>query len=254
MQKKSDFKNKTFLITGASSGIGKEIAQRLAKKGANLYLIGRNQERLQQIFTNCTEANPEGKYYTIRLDLEKEQEVKEAVLGMQNIDGVILSSGKIEPFPAAFINQQKIDSMLHSNFYATVIITSLLLRYKKINNNSSLVFISSVSSQFPHLGGTLYSASKAALEAYMRNIALECADKKIRANAILPGMVKTPLFDEAVENSSEEVMKQHLEKYPLGVGYPSDVAHLCAFLLSSKSRWMTGNTLVLDGGLHLGKG
>jgi NAD(P)-dependent dehydrogenase (short-subunit alcohol dehydrogenase family) len=168
------------------------------------------------------------------------------------VDGVIISSGKIEPFPASFINWKKIDSMMHTNFYTAAIIVSLLLKQKKINENGSLVFISSISSQFPHLGGTLYSSSKAALEAYVRNVALEFANKKIRANSISPGMVRTPLFDEAVDNISEDTMNKHLDKYPLGVGYPKDVANLCAFLLSDQSRWMTGNNIVLDGGLHLG--
>ncbi|WP_163401222.1 SDR family NAD(P)-dependent oxidoreductase [Flavobacterium fluviatile] len=247
-----DFQNKTFLITGASSGIGRETACRLAEDGASLILLGRNIENLEETQKKCISLAASATFAIFALDLTDEKAVAEFIAKISPLDGVVISSGKIEPFPASFINWKKIDSMMHTNFYTAAIIVSLLLKQKKINENGSLVFISSISSQFPHLGGTLYSSSKAALEAYVRNVALEFSNKRIRANSISPGMVKTPLFDEAVDNISEDTMNKHLDKYPLGVGYPKDVANLCAFLLSGQSRWMTGNNIVLDGGLHLG--
>lgn len=253
MTKTDFFHNKYFLITGASSGIGQAVAYQLAAQGAHLFLLGRNEARLQQTANHCQYLSEGGRFECFLVDLEQEEAIKAILPSLKNLDGLVLSSGKIDPFPAAYLTAAKVSAMLQSNFLAPVLTTSLLLKHKKINPNSSIVFISSISSQFPHLGGTTYSASKAALEAYMRNIALEHADKKIRANALLPGMVKTPLFEEAVQNSSAETMQEHLEKYPLGVGYPDDIANACLFLLSDASRWITGTSLLIDGGLHLGK-
>jgi NAD(P)-dependent dehydrogenase (short-subunit alcohol dehydrogenase family) len=247
-----DFTNKTFLITGASSGIGQEIAYRLAAEGANLYLMGRNSKNLDVTKKKCVELFPNGDFIKIIIDLEKEESILKSTSNLTGLDGVVFAAGKIEPFPAAFLHTKKIDSLLHANFYTTVLLLTNLLKTKKILPGSSLVFLSSISSYFPHLGGALYSASKAAIEAYMRTVALEYAPKQIRANAICPGMIKTPLFDLAVETGSKEAMDKHMKKYPLGMGYPSDVANLAAFLLSSQSRWMTGNSILLDGGLHLG--
>jgi NAD(P)-dependent dehydrogenase (short-subunit alcohol dehydrogenase family) len=249
-----NFTGKTFLVTGASSGIGQEIALRLASEGANLYLIGRNSQNLNITKDKCFNISISSvqNFQTIILDLENEEKIQKEINNIGFLNGVVFGTGRIEPFPTAFLNKKKIDSLLHTNLYTSVLLTSALLKNKKILPDSSLVFISSISSVFPHLGGALYSASKAALEAYMRTVALEYSYKRIRANAICPGMIKTPLFDRAIEIGSKEAMDKHLLKYPLGVGYPSDVANLTAFLLSNQSRWITGNSIVLDGGLHLG--
>lgn len=247
-----NFTGKTFLIAGASSGIGQETAFRLASEGANLFLLGRHSTSLALTIDGCRSLMPTGEFTSIIVDLEQEAEVKERVLEINLLDGVVFAAGKIEPFPTAFLNMMKLDSIFHTNFYSAVMLIGALLKSKKIIKGGSVVFISSIASSFPHLGGALYSASKAALEAYMRNVALEYAHKQIRANAICPGMVKTPLFDRAIETASEEAMDKHLKKYPLGIGFPQDVAHLAAFLLSDQSRWLTGNSIYLDGGLHLG--
>lgn len=122
---------------------------------------------------------------------------------------------------------------------------------KKLNNNASVVFLSSISSMHPYIGGALYSASKAALEAFCRSFAIEHAGKKIRANIIAPALVKTKIFNETELATSEEEMKNYEAQYPLGFGEPEDIANCIAFLLSDKSRWITGITIKMDGGLLL---
>jgi NAD(P)-dependent dehydrogenase (short-subunit alcohol dehydrogenase family) len=134
-----------------------------------------------------------------------------------------------------------------------VLLMAALLKAKKIAMQASLVFLSSISGQHPHKGGAMYAGSKAALEAFVKVLALELYPQGIRANYISPGMVKTPLYDKAEQDASKEVMDAHVNQYPLGVGYPEDVANAAIYLLSSASRWMTGTNLTLDGGFLLGK-
>jgi len=113
--------------------------------------------------------------------------------------------------------------------------------------------MSSISSQFPHKGGALYSGTKAALNTYSKTIALEYATQKIRSNVISAAMVRTPLFDDAEKAVTKEMMDKHGEAYPLGFGNPEDVANATLFLLSGASRWITGTAIVMDGGLTAGQ-
>lgn len=241
------------MITGASSGLGRAIAWELANQGAGLYLLGRRPDALEETREGCVKRNPDGSFKTLTVNLENEAEVTALLPHFPSIDGIVLGAGMIDPFPVAFLGREKIDGMFQHNFATAALLTGLLLRKKKCNPGCSIVFLSSVSSTFPHVGGGMYSASKAALEAYMRTLALEYAGFGIRANAVAPGMVLTEMYEEAVGYASSEVMDQHITKYPLGVGYPQDVADLTLFLLSNRSRWITGVTIPLDGGLHLGK-
>jgi NAD(P)-dependent dehydrogenase (short-subunit alcohol dehydrogenase family) len=125
------------------------------------------------------------------------------------------------------------------------------LKNKKLNKNASLVFLSSISGQHPHKGGTLYAGSKAAIESFAKVLSLELYPQGIRANCISPAMVKTPMFDQAADEMSKEEMEKHIGKYPLGVGLPEDVANAAIFLLSPAARWITGINITLDGGFLL---
>ena len=114
------------------------------------------------------------------------------------------------------------------------------------------VFISSISAQHPHKGGATYSSSKAALESFSKVVAMEYSHRRIRSNVVSPAMVKTPLYEKAAEDASHESMQAHVDKYPLGIGDPEDVANAIIYLLSDASRWVTGTKIVLDGGCLLG--
>jgi len=171
---------------------------------------------------------------------------------LPNLDGVVNCAGIIYPFPVKFLAQKHIDEVFKINFDAQVLLNSKLFRVNKINKGASIVFVSSVSSQFPYNGGALYTSSKAALEAYSRSIALEYAKNKIRSNCVSPGLVKTNIFEKTKEASDKDELEKYEKHYPLGFGDPQDVANAIAFLLSERSRWITGQNLILDGGLTLG--
>ena len=242
-------KNKTILITGASSGIGAQTAISVAEMGATVILSARNGERLEETF----ERLPAGKHKIIAADLSEETQIEALVSEIDSLDGLVLSSGVVRPFPIKFIGAKQIDSLFGINYSGPVVLTSKLFRAKKIKDGASIVFMSSISSKFPHKGGALYSGTKAALNAYSKTIALEYSNRNIRSNVISAAMVKTPLFDEAEKAITKEMMDKHGEAYPLGFGEPLDIANAMVFLLSAASRWITGTEIVMDGGLTAGQ-
>jgi len=243
-----DLTNKKILITGASSGIGRATALLCDRLGAQVVLTGRNEEAL-----TATRALLKNDAQIILSDLSKEEESSRLTKEIAAVDGFVHCAGIINPLPIKFLKQKHIDDLFKINFSSAVLISSGLLSAKKLNNNASVVFISSISSKHPYSGGALYTSSKAALEAFSRGFALETAAKKIRVNTIAPGLVRTKIFDQAEAIFSKEEMAEMEARYPLGIGEPEDVANTIAFLLSPASKWITGSIIKMDGGLLLNK-
>lgn len=241
--------HKTILVTGASSGIGAEACKTFAALGATIILSARNKQRLEQTFRSLKKGN----HQIIEADLTQPNELQALVDQSPNLDGLVHSSGIVRPFPIKFIGQKQVDEMFGINYQGPVLLTSQLFRKKKITKGASIIFMSSISSKFPHKGGALYAGTKAALNTYSKTIALEYATQKIRSNVISAAMVKTPLFDEAEKAITKEMMDKHGAHYPLGFGSPEDIAQAMVFLLSEASKWITGTEIVMDGGLTAGQ-
>ena len=241
-----DLKGKTILVTGASAGIGAAVAKLCSDLGAKVCITGRNMDRLSEV---SKQLGNESEFFQADLTLEKD--IDNLVKALPCIDGWVHCAGIIEPFPIKFIQSKHIKSMFTINFDSACLLSSKLMQHKKINNGSSFVFMSSVSAQHPYNGGSLYAASKAALESFSRSIALEFSSKGIRSNCISAALVETEMFEKTKNALSETELLGVLSSYPLGIGKPMDVAHASAFLLSNQSSWMTGTTMTLDGGLLL---
>lgn len=240
-------RDKKILVTGASSGIGRQVAISASEMGAQIILNGRNAHQL-----NETLSKLKGNGHTIlSADLLQQAERERLSKEISEIDGLVHCAGIVKPFPIKFLDQQKLDETLNLNYESPVLMMAALLKQKKINKNASLVFLSSISGQHPHKGGATYAGSKAALESFVKVLALELYAQGVRANCISPGMVKTPMYDQAATEMSNEEMDKHVARYPLGVGFPEDVANTAIFLLSSASRWITGINITLDGGFLL---
>ena len=235
-------KGKTILITGASSGIGREIAIQCYNEGAHVIITGRDTDRLKE--TNSHILNDYSLAYCY--DLSIEENIIELVDKLPKLDGVVFCAGLVEYLPIKFINKSKIQNTFSLNFDSQVILTQQLIKHKKLNVNSSLVYISSIASKLGVGGTAMYAASKAALNAFMKVTASELSSQKIRANSICPGIIETPMGNKA-QNISHDISKD----YPLGLGQPIDVAGPCIFFLSDKSKWITGTELIIDGGLTL---
>ncbi|MDQ3047166.1 MAG: SDR family oxidoreductase [Bacteroidota bacterium] len=240
---------KTILVTGASSGIGRQCAISISEMGATLIICGRDETRLNETFSMLQGAD----HTAITADLLDEKERTQLTESLPGLDGIVHSAGILKTLPIKFIDQEKINETLNINYEIPVLLMSSIMRKKKLNPKASVVFISSISGQHPYKGGALYAGSKAALEAFSKTLALEVSLQESRSNCISPAMVKTPMFDLAEQGMSKEAMDEHIRQYPLGVGYPEDVANTVVFLLSEASRWITGINITLDGGFILQK-
>lgn len=236
IDKAFSLKGKTILITGASSGIGKQTAITLSEAGAILFITGRNKERLEDTYSKL-HGNGHS-YYTA--DLTVQSDIDFLVDKLPSLNGVVHSAGITKLWPTNFIRKEDIDTVFGLNFSSIVLLNSKLFNKKKLLNNASLVFISSIATKYMYYGGALYSGSKAALETYAHTLALELGPKGIRSNCISPSFVKT----EMVENVEKTISKDTLDKFdkmlPFGFGDPIDIAYTILFLQSDASRWITG--------------
>ena len=235
------------MITGASSGIGKAAAIECANMGAKVIICGRNQERLDSVLS---QLDGDGHEY-FNGDLTEASIIESLVNRIDKIDGLVLSAGRGMTLPFQFATREKFDEIFNINFFAPVEILRLLVKKKKFNPNSSIVFICSIggTGRFS-VGNSIYGSAKAALQSMMRFCAIELAPKKIRVNCINPGMVNTPLI--RLGSISEEQMQKDMAAYPLKrYGEPEDIAYGILYLLADASSWVTGQSLVIDGGISI---
>ena len=237
---------KTILVTGASSGIGKATALECAKMGAHLVITGRDKERLNDVYNNLEGAG----HLPIIADLSKEEDIQRLAKEVPVLDGCVNNAGYNVMSPIPFIKKDVLDGILDVNLIAPIELTHYLVKNKKMAKDSSIVFTSSISARGRNsVGNSLYSASKGGLSSFMKNAALELAAKRIRCNAVLPGMVETPL-KEGQSNITEEQWELNRQLYPLKrFGRPEEIAYGIIYLLSDASAWVTGTELVIDGGL-----
>lgn len=238
---------KKILVTGASSGIGQATAIACADMGADVILTARSEERLYETKTLMATGN----HRIICADLTVDSDIESIVSTLEQIDGIVLCTGKGLTLPVQFSTRDKFDEIFDVNFFAPIELLRSLYKKKKINKGGSAVAISS-------LGGTkifsgtnsIYGSSKAALRSIMKYCAKEFAPRKIRVNCICPGMVDTPLIHRGTV--SEEQLKEDMNRYPLKrYGTPSEIAYAAVYLLSDVSAWMTGQDLILDGGISI---
>ena len=242
--------DKIILITGASSGIGKATAILASQMGAHVIIHGRNLEKLQHTFS---QLKPSDKHQIIQADLSNADELLDFVKKCPSLDGVVHCAGIVKPVPAKFIQPNHIEEIFSIKYIELVLINPYLQKQKKINNDASIVLISTISTQHSYFGGALYISSKGALEAYARSLGLEVVSKRIRVNTLSPAMVHTEIYENTLKSTlNEEHAKKYASTYPLGIGEPKDVANSIVFLLSNASKWITGTVIKMDGGLTLG--
>lgn len=246
-------KDKTILITGASGGIGRQTAITITEAGGNVIITGRDKFRLQETFNLLlNEGNK-----MIPIELTDELEIKRLIQNCPSLDGVIHSAGIADLYPTKFINKKKIEETFAINYFAPILLMAGLFQSKKINNKASIVFLSSFSSHSPFPSGALYTGSKAALENYSHVLAVEHAKTGLRSNCVAPALVKTSIYENTFQSNAalddvDKTAKEYEKVYLHGFGMPSDVADAILFLLSDASRWITGQTITLDGGYMLG--
>jgi NAD(P)-dependent dehydrogenase (short-subunit alcohol dehydrogenase family) len=237
-------RNKLILVSGATSGIGFEICKQIFFAGGNFIGIGRNIKELRKFI----EINQIFDSKVITVDLSQESQTLDAIKIIDKIDGFVHCAGIVKNNPIQFFNKDLYNQIRAINLDSSLIILSQLLKQKKLNKPSSVIFMSSISGIFGMKGNGLYAITKSSLNIMAKTYANELSGKRIRVNAIAPGMVNTKISQDANDFLSQEVIELDKKKYPLGYGEPEDVALPVIFLLSEASKWITGQVIVLDGG------
>lgn len=241
---------KTILVTGASSGIGKQTAIECSKMGATVIVTARNQERLQDTLLQL-DSSLNLKHTMLIADLSSEEGVQTLVDQLPILDGVSLNAGIVKTLPIKFINNEELTQVLNTNMIGPVLLAQRLLKKKKLVKGSSVVFTSSIGGvMISTIGNSMYGISKGGLNAFMKAFALETAPLGIRSNSVNPGLVDTNIL--SAGTISEDDLKKNLSNYPIGrFGRPRDIAFAIIYLLSDASAWVTGHSLVIDGGMIL---
>ncbi len=242
-----DFENKWIVVTGASSGIGRGIARALAACNANLVLLGRNRDTLAE----TADGMPEEKFRLLVVDLSNTVTILPQVKGVIDEVGAIYGfchcAGIVDTRPIGVTTPESILKQININLVAGTEIVRALSKRGAMTGNGSIVFISSV---YAHVGGageTAYCATKGAVSAAVRAMAVELSVRNIRVNSISPGFVHTAMTD-AHSKLTGAQLEAIVAKHPLGSGTVEDVARAVIFLLDHKNKWITGIDLVVDGG------
>ncbi|WP_369913792.1 SDR family NAD(P)-dependent oxidoreductase [Xanthomonas sp. NCPPB 3005] len=231
---------KTILVTGASSGIGRQIAVSCARRGACLVITGRDADRLQETY-NLLEGQG---HLQVLADLTEAEGRERLVQAISGVDGLVHCAGGQRLSPIRQLTEKLMADVYAVNFLAPVMLTQRLLQANALAPQSSIVFMLSTAAHIGTPGVGPYSAMKSALLGIIRCLSMEQAKRKIRVNGLSPSAVVTPIWD---ATHLEAQRKRH----PLGLGTPEDVANAAIYLLSDASRWVTGTSLVMDGGAVL---
>lgn len=244
---KYDFSNKRILVTGASSGIGYAISKLLVASNAQVIMIARNEEKLSAA------ANELGvtKYYAMDLaDVPNiANRMEEIIKECGPLDGFVHSAGIGTVRPIKMCTYDFMKSMMDINFFSFIEIIRIITKKKNFNEGMNIVGISSVASQEGNQSKTGYCASKAAMDGAIRCLAKELAPKQIRVNSVMPGITKTSIYDQIMDNGSDsDDLKGIMQRQYLGICEPENIASTVAFLLSEEARFITGSAIAVDSG------
>jgi len=241
---------KTIMVTGAGGGIGKATAVVCAKMGATMVLTDINETTLGEALNILKKESPLN-HQMVVADLTKQDELDKLVNYVPALDGFVCNAGISKVLPIQFLNEEDMGRICSINAFAPMYLTQKLYKKKKINKGGSIVFTESISGvKMVSMGGVMYAVSKNALDAFMRNAALEFAARNIRVNSVNPSRVNTNIVKNAVY-SAEEVEKD-IQTYPLKrYAEPEEIANAIIFLLSDAASYITGHALIIDGGKTL---
>lgn len=244
---KYDFSEKVILVTGASSGIGASISELLNASGAKTILVARDIEKLKKQ-SNKLNGSP---FYSIDLsDVNNiSKEIERIIKENGPLDGFVHSAGSGVVRPLKMCTYDYIKQMMDINFFSFVEIVRTVTKKKNFNSGLSIVGISSVAAEEGNQSKTAYCASKAAMNGAIRCMAKELSSKNIRVNSIMPGITRTQIFDQMMDNGSEsDDLKTIMQRQYLGICEPKNVAFLTTYLLSEESNYITGAALPIDSG------
>lgn len=240
---------KKILVTGGSRGIGAGIVKFLANQGASIAFTYSSKEELAQALLKSL---PGEGHMTLRMNISEEASVSEGldqvIKAFSEIDGLVNNAGITKDQLLLRMKPEDFDSVIQTNLRGSFLVTKACLKGMLKARKGSIVNITSVIGLTGNAGQANYAASKAGLEAFGRSVALEVASRGIRVNSVAPGFIATEMTDVLTEAQKNDI----ISKIPLqAIGSSDDVAHAVAFLLSDNSRYITGHTLNVNGGMYM---
>ena len=244
-----DFQGKYVVVSGATSGIGRAICIQLKNMQAMPVLVGRDIEKLRRMGSELDLKED----CLLCIDLTDHKSVQPRLIELSKkvgrIYGFCHSAGTVETRPLNACSSDSITKIMDLNLTAGIEMTRTLCRRDVMEEaGGSVLFISSIYGVIGMAGEIAYSASKGAVIAAARTMAIELARRRIRVNSLSPGFVKTPMTESAFSLLPEKYRKDIEDLHPLGTGTPEDVARAAIFLLAPQNSWITGINLIIDGG------
>lgn len=248
MQNPLDLTGHRILVTGASSGIGREIAVLFSQLNARVVLTGRDIIRLE-----ATRARLESPGHAVApFDLENLDEIPGWIKGIVAeggpLDGIVHSAGLHALLPLPAVSASRLETCMRVNLGAAVMLAKGFRQKGHSRPGGSLVYLSSVMGLVGEAATAVYAATKAALIGATRSLAIELAREGIRVNCIAPGNIILDASDPSYRVFPAEQLAALETAHPLGFGKACDVAHGAAYLMAGTGRWITGTTLIIDGG------
>lgn len=245
-----DMRGKHILVTGASSGLGRATALLLSQLGAKLALTGREEGRLRSTFDSLVGVGHTWRSFDLSNHLEIPQFMKQIVSDGGPLTGMFHSAGEYILKPIGLVKGGDIDQIFSIAVKSMFLLVSGFCKKGIVNGEiqSSIILMTSVAAFRGQPGLACYAASKGAIEGAVRSLACELSQKNIRINCICGGAVKTEMQDRIFSALTEDALKNYEARHLFGFGQPGDIANGVAFLLSDASRWITGTSLVIDGG------
>ena len=245
-------KNKTAVITGCNKGIGKKILEVFSENNANIFACVRNIDKKFEIFINEIVKKNNNKIIPIKLDLNNENEVKEASKNIVNskktIDILVNNAATIHTAIFQMTPVDKLKEIFQTNFFSQTIFTQNILKAMIKNSNSSIIYISSTAALDGNEGRSAYSSTKSSLIAQAKVLSREVGRNNIRVNTIAPGLTNTEMMQ---NNTPEKYIDELKLRTSLKrVGSPEEIANVALFLASNLSSYITGQTIRVDGGMH----
>lgn len=247
---KNQLQGKRILVTGGSRGIGASIVKTLAERGARvMFTYASRKESAEALFREI----PGMGHDIVQMDLSSEESVDKAVQTtlekLGGIDGLVNNAGMTKDTLILRMKADDFDQVINTNLRGTFLVTRAVVKSMIRARAGSIVSVSSVIGAMGNAGQSNYAASKAGIEAFSRSIAREVATRNVRVNCVAPGFINTEMTDVLTEEQKTNI----LSRIPLErIAAPEEIAYAVAFLLSDESKYITGHTLDVNGGMLMG--
>ena len=246
-------KNKVAIVTGSTSGIGVGIARLFAAEGAKVVICGRREEKGQAVVDSITKEGGEATYHF--MDITVTESIEQLLADTQekfgridvlvnNAANVGLKDGRVDE-----LSLEMWDNIFHSDLRGTFYTTKCVLPYMQKNETGgSIINIGSMASCGGDLGSTAYACAKAGVDMLTQSTALQYGKQNIRCNCVRPGLIVTPENDAYVPQALKDIFLSNImvNRY----GCPEDIGHMCVYLASDESNYVTGQVFTVDGGLN----